>query len=509
MSSSRAATDTLFRDPNTPQTKFFIGSITKQFTAAAILLLQERGQLNLDDPVSRFLPDYPSDPGHRITIRQLLTHTSGLPNYTDFPELILNRTIEIAPADIVASFKDLPLEFEPGTRFKYSNSGYILLGEIIEAVSGQSYEAFLHKELLKPLGMLNSGYGRREMGHPNRAEGYTIDSEGRLVGAVPIHFSILHSAGALYTTAEDMLKWDAGLRDGRILSPASVAQMMSTQAASYGFGWWVEARYGRTHAFHDGFLDGFNCTSDRWTDDDLSVLVFSNEDDAPVQKISRGLAAIAFGRRPVIPVEKTAIVLAPEELTAYEGVFRSDDGAERFVVVEEDTLHTFLTDQNPQHVFAEAPDHFFFAGDNSETLDFRRDEHGMIIELDYSDGEDRWRFRHTDQATPHLPSGSHESHGSSASTLGDYLGEYALDVDSISSDAAPRITVALCEDHLCSVVDGNNPVVLLGRDNDRFYQPVSGFVIEFVRDSANVISGCVIELDGERVIGRRISFPER
>lgn len=501
--------DTLFHDPNTPQTKFFIGSITKQFTAAAILLLNERGQLSLDDPISQYLPDCPSDPGDRITIRQLLTHTSGLPNYTDFPEMILNRTAEIEPDDIIASFKDLPLESEPGTKFKYGNSGYVLLGAIIEAVSGQSYEAFLHKELFKPLGMLNSGYGRRETGLPNRAEGYMIDPTGHLVGAVPIHFSILHSAGALYSTAEDMLKWDAGLRNGKILTPGSVSMMTSPQAGKYGFGWWIEQRYGRTHVFHDGFLDGFNCTFDRWLEDGLAIVVFSNEDEAPVGKIARGLASITFGRQPVIPVRKTPVKLEPMELAAFEGTYSSDNGAERIVVVEGDTLLTLLAGQNPEHLLPESGDRFYFATDNTETLQFSRDTSGTVVALNYSDGEDIWRLLRTGRPVKHLPSGTDVFHNPSTAPLGDYLGKYALDAILAAPADAPTILVALCGDHLCAVSEGTNPVILLGREGDRFYQLASGFVIEFTRDSEGRVDGCVLEMDGERVIGRRISAPDR
>jgi len=158
-----------FGQPNTPQTRFFIGSITKQFTAAAILALRDDSVLNLDSPIIDYLPDYPPVPGRLITIRHLLTHTSGIPNYTDDPEIVLMRTEPLAPDDIIDLFRNRPLKFAPGTSFQYSNSGYILLGKIIEVASGQSYEAFLHRRILKPAGMLSTGYGRRESGIPDWA----------------------------------------------------------------------------------------------------------------------------------------------------------------------------------------------------------------------------------------------------------------------------------------------------------------------------------------------------
>ncbi len=165
--------DNTFNIPNTPQTKFFIGSITKQFTAACIMILIERNLLKLDDPIIMYLPDYPRPNGDKITIRHLLTHTSGIPDYTNFPEVILKRTQPLSTEYLIDLFKNWPLEFEPGSKFSYSNSGYLLLGEIIEKISGQSYEAFLEHEILKPLGMNDSGYARREAAYPNRASGYT------------------------------------------------------------------------------------------------------------------------------------------------------------------------------------------------------------------------------------------------------------------------------------------------------------------------------------------------
>lgn len=389
--------DTLFQDPNTPRTKFFIGSITKQFTAAAILILHQRGQLDLNDRITEYLPDYPMDPGDRITIHQLLSHTSGLPNYTDFPEVLDHLTSNMNPADIIATFRDRPLLFEPGTDFAYSNSGYILLGAIIESVSGQSYEAFLHKEIFKPLGMLDTGYGRREVGHPGRAEGYTMDEAGKVIGALPIRFSILHSAGALFSTVEDMLRWDRALLDGTILSPYSVALMLTQHSDSYGYGWWLESRYGRLHALHDGFLDGYNCTFDRWLDGDLSVIVFSNEDEAPVAKTARGLASIVLGRKPVIPLRRKPIEVDQALLAGYAGVYRNEIGVERVVTLMDDTLHTFTRGEPPRHLLAETDRRFFFVYDNTETLEFQKDSDGAVTGLIYSDGENRWQWRRVDE----------------------------------------------------------------------------------------------------------------
>jgi hypothetical protein len=179
------------------------------------------------------------------------------------------------------------------------------------------------------------------------------------------------------------------------------------------------------------------------------------------------------------------------------------------VVVEGDTLHTFLTGLDPEHLFPESADRFYFARDNTETLQFSRDTSGTVIALNYSDGEDIWLLLRTARPVPHLPSGTDDIHNPSTALLGDYLGEYALDADLAAPADAPTILVALCGDHLCVVSGGTNPVILLGREGDRFYQPASGFGIEFTRDSEGRVDGCVLEMDGERVIGRRVSAPDR
>ena len=166
-----------------------------------------------------------------------MTHTSGIPDYTDMPEVLARRTRAMSPTELLSFFKDDPLRFEPGTDFRYSNSGYIILGAIIERVSGQCYEAFLHREILKPARMHNTGYARREAGHPDRAAGYTIGEERIPIDALPVHYSVLHTAGALYSTIDDMLLWDQALCGNEILSEESIEAMLTPYLERYGYGW--------------------------------------------------------------------------------------------------------------------------------------------------------------------------------------------------------------------------------------------------------------------------------
>ena len=232
--------------PNTSQTKFRIGSITKQFTAAAILQLQDRGQLDVQAPISTYLPDYPQ--GDRLTIHHLLTHTAGIPNLTSFPDYLEWMQQPTTLAELMVRFQDLPLEFAPGEQHRYSNSGYVLLTQIIETVSGQTYADYLQTQLLQPLGLENTGYEQPLAVINHLAHGYQFTGEDYQQAAY-INMVVPAGAGALYSTVDDLVRWhqflvNADNRSSGILSDAAIAAMQhphvaldaATPDASYGYG---------------------------------------------------------------------------------------------------------------------------------------------------------------------------------------------------------------------------------------------------------------------------------
>src|SRR5690242_13232765 len=196
--------------PDTPTTKFRIGSITKQFTAASILLLEERGKLKIDDPVKKYMPDAPAA-WDKVTIFHLLTHTSGIPSFTGFSDFPTRQLQDMTPQQLVDWFRDKPLEFEPGTKWNYSNSGYVLLGYLIEKISGQSYAGFVQQNIFTPLGMKDSGYDSNSAIIERRAAGYSPGKNGEPENAGFVNMTIPLSAGALYSTTEDLLRWEQGL----------------------------------------------------------------------------------------------------------------------------------------------------------------------------------------------------------------------------------------------------------------------------------------------------------
>jgi CubicO group peptidase (beta-lactamase class C family) len=491
-------------EPNTPQTKFFIGSITKQFTAAAVLKLQEMKLLNIHDPIAKYLPDYPLPFGQQITIHQLLNHTSGIPDYTGNPEIWLGRIQPINPDQIIEWIKTQPLEFEPGAQFKYSNSGYILLGAIIERVSGQSYEAFLHQAIFKPCGMASTGYARREAGLPNRASGYTIQPQGAQIQAAPIHFSILHSAGALYSTVEDMLKWDQELYRDDILKQSFVDKMLTPDKGSYGYGWVIENRYGMRHVYHGGFLDGFNTIFDRWLDSHLCIVVFSNDDEAPVKKIARGLAAIIFDQPYTIPIKKQPVDLQGIDYAEYQGVYENDSGDYRFVALDNGRLYSQQEGELPRLILPEAIDTFFFAVDNTEALRFKRNDTGSITGCTFENDLGRIEYHKvSDKETPQFPGYYNEMQLDSI-ILAKYEGVYEIEPGILKSSPAIVLSVISNHNRLLAAFAGAEFMELRASSPTKFFQHMADFQLRFIVDDEGIATGCLIVMGDSQIRCRKI-----
>ena len=284
--------------PNTPQTKYRIGSITKQFTAMAILMLQDQDKLNVQDPVCLYIPECPTA-WQDITIHHLLTHTSGIPNFTDFRDYHSTKATPSPPEQTLARFKDEPLDFQPGEQWSYSNSGYILLGFIIEQSSGQSYEAFLQQYIFEPLQMKDTGYDHND---GSLAVGYT-GTHGLWREADYIDMTIPHAAGALYSTVEDLYRWDQALYTETLVSRELLALMFTPHAEmpvaglSYGYGWVVGEMNKHKAAAHSGGIEGFATEIRRYIDDQVTIIVLSNRDTTGVGSEADLISEAVFGEQ--------------------------------------------------------------------------------------------------------------------------------------------------------------------------------------------------------------------
>ncbi len=281
--------------PADEHTLFRIGSITKQFTAALIVRLAERGELDIDGELTTYLPDFPTQ-GHAVTLRHLLTHTSGIQSYTSLgPEWMRTVPLELTHAELVALIADKPFEFEPGARFAYCNSGYYLLGMVLEQVTGTDYATHLRTVLCEPLGLGRLRYDSNSALIPNRAQGYTL-VDGQLANDGLIGMSQPGAAGALMASARELVLWQLALVSGRVVSPASYEEMTTPfllndlTETTYGMGLALDEVGGRRRVGHGGGINGFNSQLDYYPDARLSVAVISNSEALPSSQIAQQIA---------------------------------------------------------------------------------------------------------------------------------------------------------------------------------------------------------------------------
>jgi CubicO group peptidase (beta-lactamase class C family) len=278
--------------PNTPATKFRLGSISKQFTAACILLLEARGKLNVNDPVRKHLPDAPAA-WDKITIHHVLTHTSGIPSFTSFPEYMSKKKLPIATEQLYVWFRDKPLEFQPGEKWSYSNSGYALLAWLIETVAGKKYSDFLRENVLTPAGMKDSGYDVNARILKQRAAGYTRFGS-ILLNADYIDMTVPSGAGGLYSTTEDLLRWEQALFGGKVVSADSLARMTTPFRNNYGYGLNISKLENHTMIGHGGGIDGFNTQLNYFPFDKVVVVVLGNIMGPAPAALARRLATLAL-----------------------------------------------------------------------------------------------------------------------------------------------------------------------------------------------------------------------
>jgi CubicO group peptidase (beta-lactamase class C family) len=368
--------------PLRPESVFRIGSVTKQFTAAAILLLAEQGKLALSDPITKFLPDYPVQ-GHLVTIQHLLSHTSGIRNYTELPQWQSTTRNDVSVQQLIGAFKGEPFDFAPGDRWKYSNSGYILLGAIIEKVSGQTYADFLRSQIFEPLAMKNSRYENLAQITPGRVAGY-MSQGGEWRNADYLSMSQPYSAGAIVSTVDDLARWDAAIENAELLKKASWQRACSSFALTdgtptrYGAGW-IIGRVGPVATVeHGGGINGFNAYVLRAPAEQLYVAVLANASppQTPPQDAAVRLAARALN----VSLESPGVPMAQERLDEYAGRYLIEGTRARVITRDNDHLYAMDGDADRLELTPIGQDLFEARSDLSH-FQFRR-EHGRIVSLE-------------------------------------------------------------------------------------------------------------------------------
>ena len=484
-----------------PDMVFRLGSMTKQFTAVAVMILAEEGKLSLDDDFTQHLPDYPRPKTRdgvetRVTIEHLLTHTSGIPSYTAKPELMA-RVYEPYTVDaMLAVFKDEALEFEPGSKWDYNNSGYFLLGALIEEVSGRSYADFVHERIFKPLGMNQTYYGEHERVIARRARGYHRDGDA-YVNAPYIDMSIPYAGGSLLSTVDDLATWNRALGTDELL-PRPVPERMWTdyalangEASGYGYGWFVGDHEGIPVVFHAGGIHGFASIGIRLPSRDAHLALLTNnpQNGQALAFLAQRIASLLIGD--VAPV---AVETAPAALRRFVGVYRVDESDGYTVTLKQGQLHVQETNRGKIPVRFSSETEFFY--DSRPTRGrFELDEAGEVRGMRLKPWAQPGRFAvRTARPVPEEP----QVVAVDPALFDDYAGKY---------DFMSRfyITVHRDGDRLMAEAMGQPAFQLLPISETEFFGEAVGGRITFVRDGENgIVTGFVVRQGEQETTAKRV-----
>jgi CubicO group peptidase (beta-lactamase class C family) len=475
----------------TPRTKFRIGSVTKQFTAAAVLRLQEMGKLSVEDPLSKYRPDFPR--GSEVTLRHLLTHTSGIHSYTSKPDLPRISLLPTTTEEHIRSFQNDAYDFDPGARWSYSNSGYFLLGAIVEKVSGRSYADFLREQFFDPLGMKDTGVHTADAILDGAATGYA--QQGSALRRAPDwNMSVAGAAGALYSTVEDLARWNDAVFGGKVLSEASLAAAFTpVQAGStppgeegYGYGWGIGRVRGVRQISHDGGLPGFVSHLSRYPDEGLTVAVLVNSAPPPPGlapgPIGRAIAQLYLADRMEPRRRPAAVSLPAEALERFVG--RYDYGNAVLAVTREgDRLFAQLTGQPRLEIFPSGPRAFFWKAVEAR-VEFVQDANGRVIKAVHYQGPVPLEAPRMDE--PPAPT-------LDPAVLDAYVGRYDY------GGGAVILTVTREDGQLFAQLTGQPRFQIFQSSEDQFSWKVVPAKITFVRDSSGKVTGGIHEQGGQRL----------
>jgi CubicO group peptidase (beta-lactamase class C family) len=482
--------------PVSPDMVFELGSITKQFTAASILLLQERGQLRVEDEITKYLPDYPTH-GQKITIEHLLTHTSGVPSYTGMAEWRPRVREDMKLQDLIAIFKDKPLDFNPGEKWSYSNSGYILLGAIVEKVAGKSYEQFVEEEIFQKLGMAHSRYGHAEEIVPLRATGYARDGDG-FRNADYLSMTQPYAAGSLMSTVDDLAIWGRALGSEALLKKASLDRMFTSfklnsgVSTYYGYGIEVSDFEGKRVVGHGGGIFGFVTHMARIPEEGVFVAILSNNEDSDPDPGALALRILAKGIGKAIEDRKT-VALDAKTLDEYVGVYRFDERTTRAISREGSKLFAQRSGGNKSEILASARDEFFYTDGNSR-LHFRRDAQGKVVT-----GADFITRNSPDAAgtktNEPLPQ-ERQTLKLDPALYDAYVGDYEL---------TPTFSIAITRegDQIFAQATGQAKLEIFPESETRFFLKVVDAQVEFVRGADGKVTGLVLHQGGRDMPGKR------
>ncbi|MEJ5052059.1 serine hydrolase domain-containing protein [Chryseobacterium culicis] len=364
---------------NQNKSVYQIASLTKSFTALVIVKLSEEGKLSFKDPISKFIPDYPR--GNEITIEHLLTHTSGiyevLRNKQYFS--LLHTGKSIAKNKELSFFKNEPLDFEPGTQFSYTNSGYIILGLIIEKLTGLSYENAVRKIILNPLKMNHTGFNYMTLKSPHKTVPYSYISKTRQEKTEVWNSTLTGPAGQIYSTAEDLYNYYIGLRDYKIVSKEAFKKATTPYLSGYGYGWFIDDLYGKKLINHGGNIEGSTSYFAMLPEDDLCIILLNNITSKKLEKAGNTILAALLGQPYTLPQPKKETTLGADILKKYVGDYALSDDSVIHILDENGQLFIQNNKDPKVRMLAEKEDVFFLQDDDTEiSFIFKKGEKDVI-----------------------------------------------------------------------------------------------------------------------------------
>ncbi len=478
--------------PMQPDNVFRIGSISKQFTAVAILQLMEQGKLGLQDDITKFIPDYPTH-GHKITIEHLLTHTSGIQSYTGMKDFGAISRLDKKPEDLIAFFKNQPMEFAPGTKWNYNNSGYFLLGYIIEKVSGKTYPQYVEEVFFKPLGMTNSYYGSDSKIIKNRASAYG-KTENIFVNAEPLSMSLPYSAGSLQSTVDDLFKWNQAVHAYKLVKKESLNKAFTRyvladgKKTDYGYGWSLGNVQQSPSIEHGGGIPGFLTMGIYLPEEDVFVAVFSNCDCNAPEDVAAKLAALAIGK----PFEYKEIKLDSASIQKYTAVYEKEGSEEqRYITYSENQLFSQRNRGEKYMIKPYAKDKLFFES-LMTTIEFIRNSVGEVDKLIVKDRNTPETWVRTNKPIPTIVEIDVDE-----SILDTYVGDYELGPNFI-------LTVTKEKNRLMTQATGQGKIEIFAETETKFFVKVMDAQLEFIKGDSGKVVKLILTQGGRKMDAKKI-----
>ena len=477
--------------PMQPDMVFRIGSITKQFTAVAILQLMEQGKLSLQDDITKFIPDYPTQ-AYTITIEHLLTHTSGIKSYTSITDYFTNVRKDMKPEEVINLFKNQPMEFAPGTKWNYNNSGFFLLGYIIEKITGKTYAEYIQENFFTPLGMTSSCYGSDIRIIKNRASGYQQGNDGP-ENSDYCSMTQPYSAGSIMSTVGDLFKWHQAVHSYKLVKKETIDKafteykLKNGEGTGYGYGWFLSQLQGSPTIEHGGGIFGYLTSSIYLPEEDVFVALFSNNTGKGPEFTSLKMAAMAIGK----PLNTNEIKLDEATLDEYVGIYANPRGMEVTITREGTQLSANLAGAGARKLLPLEKDKFLVEYAFMYAT-FKRDDNGRIVSFVTDDRGKPDTWNRTEKKIEEKKTITVDE-----GTLDKYVGQFELQPGFV-------ITFTREGNKLYTQATGQPKFEVFAESETKFFLKVVDAQVEFVPDADGKVNKMILNQGGQKMEAKRI-----